>query len=399
MKILTVSSLYPNANEPKHGIFVRNRLTHLLKHFPDVEAKVIAPVPWFPIKLNWGPFAQYAKFAGVPAHEKRDGLDVYHPRYLVIPKIGMHLTPYFMRRSIEKQARKLIKQGYDFELIDGHYFFPDGVAIAGVAQSLSKPFTCTARGTDINLIPQQPKAREKITRVAELAGACITVCEALKTSLLSFARVGDKAFALRNGVDLGFFTPTNEREQQILKQQQWRVPNNKKLIVSVGHLVERKGHYLVIDAMKSLPDCHLVIAGDGPDRGALQKQVEEAGLASRVTFAGALSQDELKVLYQAADTLVLASSREGWANVLLEAMACGTAVVATNLWGTPEVVAKPEAGVLVERNVGALVQGINQLTASPPSRADTRAYAEGFDWYDTSKGQYDIFTRLVGKNT
>jgi glycosyltransferase involved in cell wall biosynthesis len=111
-----------------------------------------------------------------------------------------------------------------------------------------------------------------------------------------------------------------------------------------------------------------------------------------------LSQSELKTLYQSADALVLASSREGWANVLLEAMACGTAVVATNLWGTPEVVAAPEAGVLVDRSVLDIAKGLDELFTQNIKRSDTRLYAEGFDWYSTSKGQYDIFTRIIASN-
>jgi glycosyltransferase involved in cell wall biosynthesis len=82
----------------------------------------------------------------------------------------------------------------------------------------------------------------------------------------------------------------------------------------------------------------------------------------------------LPTVYGAADVLVLASNREGWANVLLEAMACGTPVVATNIWGTPEVVATPEAGRLVdEATPQALSTAIRELLADPPSRDATRA--------------------------
>ena len=395
MKILTVSTLYPNDKEPKHGIFVRNRLNHLRQHFPDVEAKVVAPVPWFPIKANSGPLADYAKFVGVSPLEVRDGIEVYHPRYLVIPKIGMYLTPFFLTLSMWWTIRKIIKSGYDFDVIDGHYFFPDGVAISKVANWFKKPFTVTARGTDVNLIPQYPKARKMVRLVAEKANHAMTVCQALKDSLLEFASVDEKTTVLRNGVDLEFFTATSSDQQQELKKQQYAIAEGKKLIVSVGHLIERKGHYLVIEAMQQLDDCHLIIAGDGPDRKALEALVDKLSVADRVTFAGALAQTELRQLYQGADALVLASSREGWANVLLESMACGTAVVATNLWGTPEVVAAHEAGVLVERSVPSIAKGLETLFAANIDRLQTRKYAEGFDWYSTSKGQHEIFSKLL----
>jgi teichuronic acid biosynthesis glycosyltransferase TuaC len=394
LNILTVSTLYPNNKEPKHGIFVRNRLMHLRQDFPDVNATVIAPVPWFPFKVSSGPLAEYAKFAGVDSEELRDGLEVLHPRYLVIPKIGMYITPFFLYLAMRSAFKKLERRGAKFDLIDGHYFFPDGVAIARLAAKVNLPFTVTARGTDVNLIPQFPRARAMITQVANKASAAITVCKALKDSLLEFADVTEKIYVLRNGVDLNFFTSTTAQQQASLKSKVWDVPEDKKLILSVGHLIERKGHALVIQSVKDLSDCVLLVAGDGPDLAALELLVKEYALTDRVRFLGALSQDQLKILYQSADALVLASSREGWANVLLESMACGTSVVATNLWGTPEVVASPDAGILVDRSAAAIGEGLKKLFTANIRRSDTRHYAEQFDWLSTSTGQYQIFNQI-----
>ena len=396
MKLLTISTLFPNNKDPKHGIFVRNRLAHLLHDFTDVQAKVIAPVPWFPFELKSGPLAAYSKFAGVERHEQFNEIEVHHPRYLVLPKIGMYLTPFFLSLSIYFTARKIKASGYDFDLIDGHYFYPDGVAIARVAKFMAKPFTVTARGTDISLIPQYPLARRLITKVAQQAAGIITVCQALKSGLLEFAQVAHKTTVLRNGVDLEFFTATDHDTQQKFKKTWCQA--NQNLIISVGHLIERKGHDLVVEALLHAPDCYLVIAGNGPELNRLEALVDKLKLRRRVHFAGALSQAELKTLYQSADALVLASSREGWANVLLESMACGTPVVATNLWGTPEVVASPVAGVLVERDAKAMSVGLETLFARNVERSSTRKYAECFDWFATSKGQHDIFSQILKRN-
>jgi teichuronic acid biosynthesis glycosyltransferase TuaC len=158
----------------------------------------------------------------------------------------------------------------------------------------------------------------------------------------------------------------------------------------------RKGHDLAIKALTMLPDVHLMIAGIGPERRKLEDLARQLSLAGRVTLLGAVPQTELKSYYNAADAMVLASSREGWANVLLESMACGTPVVATNVWGTPEVVTAPEAGVLMkERSPQGLADAVNQLRANYPDHAATRRYAEGYSWDDTTQGQLELFAKLV----
>jgi glycosyltransferase involved in cell wall biosynthesis len=170
----------------------------------------------------------------------------------------------------------------------------------------------------------------------------------------------------------------------------------RPVLLSVGHLIERKGHHFVIEAMRELPDMELIIAGDGPEESRLKDLAEQWSLSDRVRFAGRLDQTQLREHYQAADALVLASSREGWANVLLESMACGTPVVATPVDGTPEVVAEATAGRLTDdRSAAAIVAAIRRLFAELPRRGATRRYAEGFGWDDTSRGQVEIFERVL----
>jgi teichuronic acid biosynthesis glycosyltransferase TuaC len=138
------------------------------------------------------------------------------------------------------------------------------------------------------------------------------------------------------------------------------------------------------------------VAGAGPERERLQALAERLGVADRVHWAGVVPQAELKWWYSAADALALCSSREGWANVLLEAMACGTPVIATNIWGTPEVVSTPAAGVLMSRrDAPSLAWAWRHLQACPPAREATRAHAETFSWDSTTQGQLDLFRSLT----
>ena len=389
MKVLLFSSLYPSTVRPIHGIFVETRLRELLKT-GQVQTKVVAPVPWFPSKSPR--FGEYAQFAATPRFEHRNGLDVHHPRYLLLPKVGMNLAPYTMALGALPTVRRLQREGFDFDLIDAHYYYPDGVAAGLLAKWLGKPFFVTARGTDLNLIPEYPFPRKLILKTASAASGSIGVCKALIDSLEQLGADPVKLHTLRNGVDLERFTP----EPRELARQRLGLQTQGPYLLSVGHLIERKGHHIAIEALVALPGVTLLIAGSGPEERALKSLASRLGVSDRVHWAGVVPQAELRWWYSAADVLTLCSSREGWANVLLEAMACGTPVIATDIWGTSEVVSSEAAGRLMERrDARALADAWHDLMSAMPARAATRQYAEGFSWNATTQGQLQLFESVV----
>lgn len=385
MKILTFTTLYPNHNQPRHGVFVEQRLRHLLEQQP-VTAKVVAPVPWFPWKSKR--FGAYSNYAGIAREELRHGIEVYHPRYFVIPKIGMTMAPILLAMACLPAIKKIIADGYDFDVLDAHYFYPDGVAAAWLAKKLAKPLVVTARGTDINLIPSYNLPKKMILWAARESKQVITVCEALKAEMINLGVAEDKISPLRNGVDLQNFCP---KDREAIRNA---IGLKGPTLLSVGHLIERKGHHLVIAALQKLHGYQLIIVGDGEEQQNLQDLAKNLKLTDRVRFLGALNHQKLADVYTAADALVLASSREGWANVLLEAMACGTPVVATAIWGTPEVVRSPEAGVLInDRSAEGIAQGVKTLFANYPDRQAIRRYAEMFSWDETVAGYYEVLLK------
>jgi len=218
----------------------------------------------------------------------------------------------------------------------------------------------------------------------------IAVSQALKTALIELGVPAEHVTVLRNGVDLQRFHPGGRAEGRS------RLGFSGPTLISVGHLIERKAHDLAVAAMPHLPGYSLVIVGEGPDRPLLEQRIAKLGLSDRVRLAGAIPHDRLQEYYAAADALVLASSREGWPNVLLEAMACGTPVVASSIWGNPEVVASQEAGRLMAQRSGAgIAEAVNRLFSSLPDRAATRRYAERFSWDETSEGQIEVFRRIL----
>jgi glycosyltransferase involved in cell wall biosynthesis len=390
-RLLTFSTLYPNACQPNHGVFVENRLRHLVAT-GAVASTVLAPVPWYPRGLP-GP-AAWTRLAGVPRHEQLHGLAVHHPRYAVIPRIGMSLAPALLYAAALPAARRLLADGLLIDAIDAHYVYPDGVAAIRLGQALRLPVVITARGSDVTQLPDHAGPRRMIGWAIRHADALIAVSAALGDRLVALGADPARVTVLRNGVDLAQFHPPADRAAA-----RAALDLTGPTLLSVGHLIERKGHDRVIAALARLPDAvRLLVAGAGPLEGALQALAERLGVAARVRFLGSVAHDRLAAVYGAADALVLASSREGWANVLLESMACGTPVVASPIPGNDEVVAAPAAGVIAAQNTPeGLAAAVAGLLAAPPARAATRAYAEAFSWDDTSAGQLAVFRRVMGR--
>ena len=373
--ILTLSSLYPSSARPRHGIFVEERLRHLVAD-GEVTATVVAPVPWFPFSSPR--FGAYAELARTPATEQRHGLEVLYPRYLSIPKIGMSLAPFLLALALLPLVRRLKRARPDLALIDSHFLYPDGVAACLVGRLLGLPVLMTARGSDVNLYPRYRVPRWLLRWAVGRAAQVITVSAALRNALLALGADPAKVVTLRNGVDRQRFRPLD------------RIPLRSRLeltgmtVISVGNLLELKGHHLLIEALPLLPGVTVLIAGEGPMRASLERLARDRGVADRVRLLGNLPQDELIACYNAADVLVLASSREGLPNVVLESLACGTPVIATPVGGIPELIDSEDAGyLLAERSAVAIATAVRAIAARPRDRLKVAAQAARFGWEPT----------------
>ncbi len=373
--ILTLSSLYPSTVRPRHGIFVEERLRHLVAD-GEVTATVVAPVPWFPFSSPR--FGTYAELARTPATEQRHGLEVRYPRYLSIPKVGMSLAPFLLALALLPLVRRLKRARPDLALIDSHFLYPDGVAACLVGRLVGLPVLMTARGSDVNLYPRFRVPRWLLRWAVGRAARVITVSEALRTELLALGTDPAKVVTLRNGVDQQRFLPLERAPLRL------RLGLTGMTVISVGNLLELKGHHLVIEALPLLPGVTLLIVGEGPMRTSLERLARDLGVADRVRLLGNLPQDELIACYNAADVLVLASSREGMPNVVLESLACGTPVIATPVGGIPELIESEDAGcLLAERSAGAIAAAVRAIAVRPPGRLQVAAQAARFGWGPT----------------
>ena len=362
-------------SQPNHGVFVENRLQHLVSS-GQVTATVLAPIAW--------------RSPAAPSEEQQRGIHVFHPRWTPVPAIGMRVSPWLLFTASARVLARLLAQGYRFDAIDAHYFYPDGVAAVWLGRRFGLPVVVTARGSDVTQFPDFAVPRRLIRQAAQSADAIITVSAGLRDALVALGVSATKITVLRNGVDLSMFQPQDQA------QSRRAFGTHGKTLVSVGSLIKRKGHHRTIEALAQLPGWQLLIAGEGPERARLERLAGDLGLGDRVRLLGQLPHGGLSTLYSAADLSMLASSREGWANVLLESMACGTSVVASPIPGNPEVVQSREAGLVAgENSPEGLAAAVRAWEAAPTDRTLTRRYAEGFSWEATSTGQLALFERVI----
>jgi teichuronic acid biosynthesis glycosyltransferase TuaC len=373
-QVLLFSTVFPNARQPHHGTFVRERM----RGYPEnVKVRVVAPVPWFPFVSGLRPGFR-------PEVEERgtqQGVTVLHPRFLSFPGILKCLDGLLMFLSALPTLRRMRRE-LPFDVIDAHFAYPEGLAATLAGLFLRVPVTITLRGTLPLIAPfrlRRPQLRFALRRAARV----IAVSESLKRDAVALGIPEEKIRVIGNGTDPGVFHPQDRTEAR----RALGLPKYGPLLVSVGTLAPRKGFHLVIEAMARLgkrwPTLRFAVVGGDGAEGAMSAELKalagRLGIADRVIFAGPRQSGELAAWYSAADLFVLATAHEGCPNVVLEALACGTPVVATPVGSIPELI-DPESGLLVERNVDAIADGIDKALNRSWDRDQVRARVAARSW-------------------
>lgn len=384
MRILTLSTLFPAASRPNFGIFVERQCAALTA-VRDFAVTVINPIgiaPW-PLSL----IGQHAALRGLLHDEEWGELPVYRPRFTAIPVVGGRLNPAMIARAVLPLAQKLHAE-MPFDLIDAEFFYPDGPAAMRLSQALGIPYTIKARGADIHHWGTQPGCAEQIIEAAGKAGGLLAVSGALKADMVALGMGADKIMVHYTGLDQSRFVPRNRAEEKA------KLGITGPLILSVGALIPRKGQALLIAALRDLPEATLMLAGQGESKADYRALAERLGVAGRVRFMGNVPHDDLPALFAAADVMALVSASEGLANAWVEALACGTPIVASDVGGIRELVKSPEAGRIVERNPEAITAAVKDLLANPPAPDAVAANVSAFSW-DENARQLAAFFRSV----
>lgn len=383
LRVLTLSTLFPNADQPTLGVFVERQTLGLAAR-EDVALKVVAPVglPLWPLSAH----RHYAARAALPLREEWKGLAVHRPRFRVWPKIGEARSAEALARALLPELRAL-RSRFPFDVIDAEFFWPDGVAAAALGRALGVPVSIKARGSDIRFWGARPKVAEQIRGAGNAADGLLAVSEALKQDMVSLGLPAERIRVHYTGVDADRFRPIGRAAAKA------SLGVSGPLIVTVGNLIPRKGQRVAIQVAERVPEATLLLVGDGPDRGELETLAR--GLGSRVRFLGSRPHDEIPTLLAAADVMLLPTRSEGLANVWVESLASGTPVVTPDIAGAREAIDRPAAGRLVPRDPAAMAQAVRDLLSNRPPQEAVRAAADKFSWERNSQQLFEHLSALV----
>ncbi len=385
LRVLTLSTLFPNGRRPTLGVFVERQTLGLAAR-ADTAVEVVAPIgiPAWPLSLH----PHYAPLRALPPREEWKGLTVHRPRYRSWPRIGEARTARGMARALLPLLRK-IRERFPFDVIDAEFFWPDGPAAMRLSHALGVPFSVKARGSDILYWGDRPGIGEQIVDAARGAHGLLAVSASLKREMAERGILAEKIKVHHTGIDLDRFRPADRAAAKAA------LGVEGPLIVTAGALIPRKGQDVALAALELLPEATLLLVGDGPERARLTAQARRSGLEDKVRFLGALPHDELPRLFAAADVTLLPTSAEGIANVWIESLACGTPVVTTDAGGARDVIDRPAAGRLVPREAGALAAAVRELLAAPPLPVEARRSAMKFSWETNSQELFDHLDGIV----
>ena len=379
MRVLVVSSLFPNQARPTLGRSVYRRAKALAAR---CEVRVVAP----------------SATAVTPPTQEWDGIAVAYPRYLHVPKVGVLTDGLLYLAAAARQVRQ-VRQGFDFDVIDAHFVYPDGFAAVRLGRMFGRPVVLTGRGTDVNERCFWWATRTMARIALRRADALIAVSSALKERMVAAGAEADKVRVIPNGVDTTVFHPGDrEAERRALG-----VPAGQAMLFSAGNLIEAKGFQHLIAGLALLPEgleAHLYIAGPpAPYQQVLERLADDKGVREQITFVGHLRPEEMPAWYRAADIFCFGSLREGCPNVVIEAAACGTPVVSANVGGVPDLVEEGRTGLLFEpRSPEGFARALGTALSREWDRADIANAGSRRSWTQVAAEAHAVLEDVLAKH-
>ncbi len=390
-KVLVLSRNYPNPVTPILGLWVEGLVRHISKL---CEINVIAPTPYCPPLPG---FDGFTKFRSVTRKQNVDGVEVFHPRFLVGPgnsTYNFEGNSYYW--SIRSQVDAL-REKFSFDVIHANFGYPDGVVAAKLAARYNVPFIITEHASWIPWMDNFPNVRRQAVWAASQCAFHVAVSRFARQTIAHFTGDREELCIIPNGVDVNVFTPLKNGEQPH--------PNQ---ILYVGLMRRVKGIDVLLEAMKRVaakkPDVKLVLVGGGVYRDYKAQEIElhelarKFGLEKNVEFAGIKTPSEVAKYMRESALLVLPSRTETFGAVLIEALACGTPVVATACGGTEDIVNDCVGRLVEKENPTALANAIIEITTERHkfNSAELRDYAlSNYSWEHIARQMVDLYSKAV----
>lgn len=387
LSVLSIASLFPDVTRPNFGVFVERSLIEASAD-PALDLTIVAPVgiPLWPLSLH----PRYRGFAAVPTKEQWKGVTVYRPRYTSWPGSNGRFSVRAMSRAVLKLMHREL-QHKTFDVIDAQFFFPDGPVAAAIGEAVNAPVSIKARGADISYWAKNGPTAPDVLKAAERAAGLLSVSAALKQDMAGFGMPAERISIHYTGLDADRFKPRPRDEAKA------RFSVTGPVICTVGALIPRKGQEIVIRALPALPDVTYLIAGTGEDEQKLKALADSLGVGEQVRLLGAVPHADVPALLAAADAMVLVSASEGLANAWLEALACGTPIVISDIGGAHEVAPGSDAVHIVERTPDAVAEAVRKILVSPPDPAATSAAIHArFSWQKNARELVAYWRNLAG---
>ncbi len=388
--ILSLSSVFPRPGEPRFGLFVARRLEHLARLAP---VEVVVPVPWIETS---GPRPRMPRLGGEPA-VAQGALTVHYRRWLYPPGLGVW-HPAWMAAQLAPFLRRLRKR-FAFDVIDAHFGYPEGAAALRLARRLGVPFTVTLRGVEL-IHARSPRRRAQMAEAFPHAAAVIAVSSELRDLAVSLGADPGRAAVIGNGVDTGVFYPRPREEAR----RRLQMDPSRLHILSAGWLVLEKGHHRIAALLPRLHAAGLRAdlwivgeAGRGADaRPEIARIVDRHGLQQHVHLPGAVAPEILAEYMSACDLFCLASEREGWPNVIQEALACGAPVVAARAGAVADLIPSEEFGLVVPPGRDeALLSALDQALRRSFDRARIARHGGSRSWAQVAAEAMEVLRGAV----
>jgi len=382
MKIIVITSFYPNTCDPTRAVFIKSLVSELDE---KADIVVISPLPYVPFFLRKK--EKYRCLHGLPYKEYYDKIKVYRPRYLVFPKTEL-LNGIMYAFGIFKALRKLSRQSNKQNVIvHTHSAYPDAVGSIIACRLLKLPVVTTVHGSDINVMPKNPFLRPQIRYALNRSNGIVAVSRKLIKKIEKLSVSNEIKHIPCAGYNPDSFSSVHSDDRV----------NNTYRIIFIGNLVKIKGVDLLINAvakLKNSMNMQLDIIGKGPEMQKLRQMTKDRSLEHVVKFYGIVEHEKIALHLQKANLLCLPSYNEGTPNVVIEALASGLPVLATKVGALPDIV-NDTNGILV--NTGKIDELINGVLQAQSRKWDSRLIASTvsqFTWADLGRQNYEYLHQV-----